>query len=195
VLGGSAGAPSAMQMAIRHPDRVSALILLVPLAWRPAMMADSSPPMTPWVESVLLRIIGSDFLFWVGQHLAREQMIRSVLATPPQRVAVASAQERARVDAMLARILPVSARAEGLRSDSSLGKSLARYSLESLRAPTLIISARDDGYGTYPSAQYLAGQLAGSTFIGFNDGGHTWVGHDGEVQAAILKLVTAQGSS
>jgi len=28
VMGGSAGAPSALQMAIRHPDRVSALILL-----------------------------------------------------------------------------------------------------------------------------------------------------------------------
>lgn len=32
VLGASAGAPSAMQMAISHPERVSALILMVPLA-------------------------------------------------------------------------------------------------------------------------------------------------------------------
>ena len=35
VLGGSAGATSALQMAIRHPDRVSALVLLVPLAYKP----------------------------------------------------------------------------------------------------------------------------------------------------------------
>ena len=35
VLGGSAGAASAMQLAIRHPDRVSALVLPVPLAWQP----------------------------------------------------------------------------------------------------------------------------------------------------------------
>ena len=34
VLGGSAGALSALQMAIRHPDRVRALVLLVPLAYR-----------------------------------------------------------------------------------------------------------------------------------------------------------------
>ena len=33
VAGGSAGGPSALQMAIRHPDRVSALVLLVPLAY------------------------------------------------------------------------------------------------------------------------------------------------------------------
>jgi len=31
VVGGSAGAPSALQTAIRHPSRVSALVLLVPL--------------------------------------------------------------------------------------------------------------------------------------------------------------------
>ena len=31
VMGGSAGALSALQMAIRHPERVSALVLLVPL--------------------------------------------------------------------------------------------------------------------------------------------------------------------
>ena len=33
VMGYSAGAPSALQLAIRHPDRVSALVLLVPIAY------------------------------------------------------------------------------------------------------------------------------------------------------------------
>jgi hypothetical protein len=32
-------------MAIRHPDRLSALILLVPLAYKPAAQADPAPPM------------------------------------------------------------------------------------------------------------------------------------------------------
>jgi 2-hydroxy-6-oxonona-2,4-dienedioate hydrolase len=44
VMGGSAGAPSALQMAIRHPDRVSALILLVPLAYKPPTQTNSAPP-------------------------------------------------------------------------------------------------------------------------------------------------------
>jgi outer membrane protein, multidrug efflux system len=35
VMGGSAGGPSALQMAIRYPDRVSALVLQVPLAYKP----------------------------------------------------------------------------------------------------------------------------------------------------------------
>ena len=40
VMGGSAGAPSALHEAIRHPDPVSALILLVPLAYKPPTQAD-----------------------------------------------------------------------------------------------------------------------------------------------------------
>jgi len=187
VMGGSAGAPSALQMAIRHPDRVSALILLVPLAYKPPSQADSAPPMPAWVEAAMMRLIGSDFLFWVAIHVARDQVIGLVLATPPELLTTASTQERARVNAMLDSILPVSARAAGLRSDSTVGKRLAP--LESIHMPTLIISARDDRYGTYATAKYTASRIPMAKFVGFDQGGHTWVGHDDEVMAEIVKLL------
>ncbi len=193
VVGGSAGAPSALQMAIRHPDRVSALVLLVPLAYKPPTQADSAPPMPAWVESTMMRLISSDFLFWAALHVARNQVIKVVLATPPELLTTATSPERARVDAMLDNILPVSARAEGLRSDTAVGKHLTPSPLETVRAPTLIISARDDRYGTYASAQYTASRIAGARFIGFEHGGHTWVGHDAEVMDAIRMLVTKAG--
>jgi 2-hydroxy-6-oxonona-2,4-dienedioate hydrolase len=189
VMGGSAGAPSALQMAIRHPDRVSALILLVPLAYKPPTQSNSAPPLAPWVENMMMRVIGSDFLFWSGMHIARDQVIKVVLATPPELLMSASPEEQARVNAMLDNILPVSLRAEGLRSDTSVGKHLGPAPLETVRAPTLIISARDDGYGTYASAQYTAGRIAGAKFIGFEKGGHTWVGHGDEVMAATVGLL------
>jgi len=53
---------------------------------------------------------------------------------------------------MLDNILPVSLRAAGLRSDSAVGKQLVSSPLESIRLPALVISARDDRYGTYASA-------------------------------------------
>ena len=137
----------------------------------------------------MMRLIGSDFLFWVALHVAREQVIKVVLATPPELLATTSPQERARVNAMLDNILPVSARAEGLRSDTSVGKHLAPAPLESIHVPTLIVSARDDGYGTYASAQYTASRIAGARFVGFDQGGHVWVGHDDEVMAETLKLL------
>jgi pimeloyl-ACP methyl ester carboxylesterase len=190
VLGGSAGAPSALQMAIRHPDRVTALILLAPLAYKPPTQADSAAPMAPWVETTMMAVIGSDFLFWSATHVARGEMINTVLATPAALLAKASVSEQARINAMLDDILPVSARAAGLRSDSAVGRTLGPSALGSVQAPTLIIAARDDRYGTYASAEYTASQIPGARFIGFEAGGHTWVGHNDEVMSAIAELLT-----
>ncbi len=193
VVGGSAGGPSALQMAIRHPDRVSALVLLVPLAYKPSMSPDSAKPLAPWAEALLMQLIGSDFFFWAGLHVARDQVIKYVLATPPKQVSGASPSERARINKILNQILPVSARAAGLRSDSVLAKCLGPSALDSVRAPTLIVSVRDDGFGTFASAQYTASQIKGANFVGFENGGHVWVAHNEEVMSQIVKLVLRDG--
>lgn len=189
VMGVSAGGPSAMQTAIRHPDRVSALVLVVPIAYKPGTVSDSAPPVSDDKDALLLRLLGSDFLFWAALHVAREALIRHVLATPPEQVAGASDEEHARVDDLAERILPVSARAAGLRDDTRLGKRLGPYALETIRAPTLVFSARDDGFGTYAAAQYTASRIPGARFVGFETGGHLLVGHAGQVQAELLKLI------
>ena len=138
-----------------------------------------------------MRLLGSDALFWAAIHVARDRVVQVVLATPPELLAAASPAERARVNAMVDHILPVSARAAGLRSDTQAGKHLAPAALETLRMPTLVVSARDDRYGTYASARYTAGRIPGARFIGFEQGGHTWVGHDDEVMSAIAGLLLA----
>ena len=191
VMGVSAGGPSAMQTAIRHPDRVSALVLVVPIAHKPRTVADSAPPVSSDKDALLLRLLGSDFLFWTGMHVARDPLIRHVLATPPEQVAAASEAERARVNDLADRILPVSSRAAGLRDDTRLGKSLRPYALESIRVPTLVVSARDDGFGTYAAAQYTAGRIAGAKFMSFDSGGHLLVGHHEAVRAEIVQLLTS----
>ncbi|QCB45565.1 hypothetical protein [Hydrogenophaga sp. PAMC20947] len=84
-------------------------------------------------------------------------------------------QKRARADATLELSPPVSLRAEGMRNDTAACKHLSPSPLEANCVPTLRISARDDRCGTYASAQ----------FTGFEQGRHTWVGHDDLVHAAI----------
>jgi 2-hydroxy-6-oxonona-2,4-dienedioate hydrolase len=195
VMGVSAGGASALQMAIRHPERVSALVLVVPIAYKPGAVADSALPLSDAQDAMLLRLLGSDFLFWAGLQLARDQLIRHVLATPPEWVAAASAAERARVNELADHILPVSSRAAGLRDDTRLGKQLGPAALETVRAPTLVVSARDDGFGTYAAAQYTAGHIAGARFLGFDHGGHLLVGHDDTVRVAILGLLKAAAAA
>ena len=193
VFGGSAGAPSAMQLAIAHPERVSALIVLAPLVFKPGNVSDSAGPTSPWVNKVLGGLFASDFLLWVGLQVAPTQLIKYVLGTPPQLVQTASVQERTRVAAILANILPLSPRQEGIAGDMAVAAGLVSYPLESIRVPTLIMAARDDSFGTYANAQYTANRIAGAKFIGFEDGGHAYVGHNDEVMAEISRLVKRVG--
>ncbi len=191
IMGVSAGAPSALQAAIRHPDRIQALVLVVPIAYKPGDVADSAPPVSDAMDAMLLQLLGSDFVFWSALQVARDAVLRHVLATPPELVTAAGAAEQARVHGMAGHVLPVSLRAPGLRDDTRLGKSLGRYALESIRVPTLVVGARDDGFGTYAAAQYTASQIPGARFVGFAQGGHLLVGHGEAMFAHILQLLRA----
>jgi pimeloyl-ACP methyl ester carboxylesterase len=56
--------------------------------------------------------------------------------------------------------------------------------------PTLVISARDDFYGTYASSLYTAQHISGARFLGLEDGGHLWVGHHREVMNEIVSFLS-----
>jgi len=185
VIGGSAGAPSAMQLAIRHPERVAALVLIVPAAYTPR--ANDAPPLTtpPGTQLLFDTALRSDFVFWAATQLARKALIRSVLATPPEIVANASADEQARVAAALDQILPVSRRRLGLLNDATVTSTLERYDLERIVAPTMIASAADDLFGTYEAAQFTAEHVPNAAFLGYPSGGHLWVGHQQELMSEI----------
>jgi 2-hydroxy-6-oxonona-2,4-dienedioate hydrolase len=189
VVGVSAGAPSSMQFALRHPERTAALVLLVPAAYVPR--PGGAPPMrTPpgtkfWFDTALQ----SDFLFWAAPRLARQTVIRALLATPPTVVENASADEQARVAQVLDHVLPVSSRRLGLLNDASVTSTLTRYELERIAVPTLIMSVADDLFGTFEGARYSAEHIPHARFIGYPSGGHLWVGHQKEVISEVTAFL------
>jgi pimeloyl-ACP methyl ester carboxylesterase len=186
VVGVSAGGPSAMQLALRHPDRTTALVLLVPAAYAPhpdAAAPSRASRATMFLFDTALR---SDFLFWTGSKVARRLFIRGILGTPPDVVANASPAEQARVETILDHILPVSSRRMGLLNDAAIVSSLPRYELEKVVAPTLAISAADDLYHTFDAARYTAGHVSGGRFVGYPNGGHMLVGRNDAASAAIV---------
>jgi 2-hydroxy-6-oxonona-2,4-dienedioate hydrolase len=189
VLGVSAGGPSALQLAIRHPERTAALVLLVPAAYVPRQGAAPSvttPPRTPVVFATALRF---DFLFWAATRAAPQLMEQAVLGTPSEVLDAASPEEQRRVAQMLEHILPVSSRRLGLLNDAAVVSTLERYELDRITAPTLVVTARDDLYGTYETGKYTAEQVANAKFVGFDEGGHMLVGHQGEADDEIAAFL------
>lgn len=183
IAGGSAGALSAMQFAIRHPDRCAALLPIVPAAYAP-----NRPPARPWTplqQFVAEKVLRSDFLFWSGIATMRETMIETLLATDAAVYEAAGAAEQARADSILDSILPVSARADGLLNDARLSGDPAPMDLETVTAPTLAISVEDDRFLTADAARYVAATVPGARLIIYPSGGHVWLGHDAELFGEI----------
>jgi pimeloyl-ACP methyl ester carboxylesterase len=194
VIGGSAGAPSSLQFALRHPTKVTALVLLVPALYVPR--ADNAPSVhtPPGMQFMVDTVLQSDFLFWLMSKFARDTLIRIVLATPPIVMEQAPAEEQARVQQVIDRLLPISQRRNGLLNEAKVIPFLPRYALEDITVPTLAVSCADDLFGTYDAARYTADHIRGAKFVGYPNGGHLWVGHQHELTKEITQFLKAQTS-
>jgi pimeloyl-ACP methyl ester carboxylesterase len=195
VFGASAGAPSAMQLALRHPDRVTSLILMVPAVYAPRP-GGATPHRMSALASVLMDLaLRSDFFFWLGIRMAPRAMTRMILGTPPALLTHADGAERERVQLMLDHILPVSSRRLGLKNESVVVPALPRFELERIETPTLIISSEDDLYQTFAGSRYSAEHMPNARFIGYRTGGHMLVGHGEETTTAIADFLKAHFTS
>lgn len=194
LIGASAGANSALQFAIRHPDRTHALILLVPATYKPKDVPASAPERSASSDWMLMKVVSSDFLFWFVSRFAHDTAIQWVFATPIADYEAAAAQEQRRADRLLKEVLPISARVQGLLNDAHIAGDPPLYALELIRAPTLIFSVRDDLFGTYASAQYTAAHIPGARFVGYERGGHLWLDHHLEILETMATFVQSSGT-
>lgn len=192
VVGVSAGGPSAIEMALRHPDRASALILLVPRTYDPSQSIGVDESVQ---SQAVLRMIeaSADFLFWVATRVARGSVVR-FLGVPPEVEAIASDGDRARVTEVMKSVLPLSARVRGIAVDSSI--ELSPWPLERVRVPALIISAEDDLFKTLAGARFTAKHMPGAELHVLKSGGHLMVGQGTKVRRWMTEfLKTAKASS
>ena len=190
VLGVSAGTRSALELALRHPERVSALVLVVPATYVPqdvplATRRQADFPVILWLVNA-----GADFAWWALERIAPDMLIRFV-GVPPEVVRAAAPQDRDAVLALVHSINPLSARFAGINVDSQ--PDLSERPLPQLRVPTLLVTARDDLFDTYPSAQYAAARIPGARLVVYDTGGHLLVGHGAAVRAEIAAFLDAAG--
>jgi 2-hydroxy-6-oxonona-2,4-dienedioate hydrolase len=114
VAGGSAGALTALEFALRHPDRCSHLILIVPAA---NLTGRDPVEFTAAQHFAVERVLNSDIWFWAFATLAPQTLLRTLLATDPALLAGVSLEERHRADLIREGLMPISRKTDGLRSD------------------------------------------------------------------------------
>jgi len=189
VVGVSSGARSAVELTLRYPDKVAALILVVPALYSPtspiSMNAGRGNNFGSWAINA-----GGDFAWWAAVKIAPSVLIR-FLGVRPALVAAAPQAERDRVMRIVKSVEPLSLRLPGIDIDST--PELHRPPLEDITAPTLIISARDDLFNTLPAAEFAAGKIPGAKLVVYDTGGHFLVGHVQEVRMAVRTVLANAG--
>lgn len=190
VIGGSAGALSATEFALRHPDRCSALVLLVPAA----NVSGSDPvEMSGLQEKTVRALLNSDLMYWSALEVAPQSLIGTLLATDPNLLSRVSPSERRRAFAILSDIMPIQARAKGMLNDARQAGNPAKMDFSRLTMPLLVISAEDDRFGTAATARRIAQIVPHAELTILPDGGHIWLGHDEAVAARIEAFLSTRG--
>lgn len=181
VVGTSAGARSALELALRHPDAVAALVLLVPATYAPTspvrIEESGGSQLAFWLVNA-----GADFAWWAMAQIAPTMLIR-FLGVPAEALAAVQPAERERAMTVMRSVLPLSQRFAGINIDST--PDLRPLPLEGLRVPTLIVSARDDLFNTLPAAEFAASAIPGAKLVVYESGGHLLIGREREVRATV----------
>jgi 2-hydroxy-6-oxonona-2,4-dienedioate hydrolase len=183
VIGFSAGAAPAVQLALRHPARVSHLVLMVPGAGGLYAGRAAAPP-----RLALEAMYRFDFAMWLIMRLAPRFMYRLV-GVPPSLIPVLTVAEKAQLDEVVDALLPAAPRRLGLLNEAKTQRPGREYVLERVSAPTLLISAADDVYQTLPVARHAAKIIRHSRLIEFKTGGHLLLGHENDIWRAVASAL------
>lgn len=173
VIAMSGGVSPALQLALRHPERVQALILLSPAPYAPLTAEEQELPVPLWLYDALF---ATDFPLWVVLRLAPRRLA-PMFDARDDLTGQMTAREAAFLDAMIAAFLPVTARREGLANEGAAIDPAAAIDSAAITAPALIVHARDDRITPVSTATHTAGRMAGAELHLFDSGGHLLLGH------------------
>lgn len=183
VIGVSAGGLSAVQFALRHPDRVSGLVLLVPAAYSPEPPAQGHSVSLAMLLAVVLR---SDFVMWAATQMDARAVLADIGVPLPIQQQMTSEEK----EEVMGWLFPFATRAAGIMNEGKNAGNLGPAPVEQIGAPALLFSARDDLWQTYGPAEYTARHMPNAEFVGYETGGHLLHGHDDEVWSRISAFFT-----
>jgi pimeloyl-ACP methyl ester carboxylesterase len=181
IIGTSAGGTSAIQFALRHPDRCSALVLFSSNA--PGETEASLPP-----EALAKLLFKSDYVFWMATTYFGSNL-RSMMGVPDGFELTPDFETD--VAEVMRTILPVNPRSDGALFDMFVSNPdiNSGYPLEEIAVPVLIINAVDDPLTLFRNAQAAAERIPASRLIAIENGGHMMLGHEERIRSEIAAFL------
>lgn len=171
VQAGSGGAPSGLQMAIRHPDRVSALILLVPGLTYANLTEIDAARNGEWEfewPSDFEQILQNVLLFAAGDLLA-SRVIPGLDENDPAQMASARA--------LVQSSIPVRDRRGGHENDirQFSRMDVSSWPLEDVNVPTLFLHGDADENSPYEDSVRAAARMPNAELVTFEGADHYMV--------------------
>ena len=184
VIGISAGSTSALQFAMRHPDRARRLVVL---------SGNLPGGRTAVVQPAWARALYGDVPMWAIRTLSPRTM--TFLAGVPRGFSLDTEDARF-VDEFVDTIFPIASKIEGVKFDAFVSNpDVNGYELESIRVPALLVHAMDDPLASYDAAERAAARIRGARLVSLESGGHLMVGQAERVRAEIADFLTQRAAA
>jgi pimeloyl-ACP methyl ester carboxylesterase len=181
----SGGGPSAVQLAIRHPRRCRALVLVsanaigridvrLPLAWYVMKLAARLPPLVAAMRRKAEADPDASARRSIPDAALRERTLRDPEAGPLLR-----ALERSTLDRMALRI-------PGTEADIAASRADLAPELERISAPVLAVHGTADSAAPFAQAEAVAARVPGAELLAIPGGEHVALfTHLGEIRARV----------
>jgi pimeloyl-ACP methyl ester carboxylesterase len=178
VMAHSAGSTSAIQLALRHPERVTALVLVVPAAPGPGPTAPPKP--------VVRALFQTDAIFWFLATFFPSSLPIGV----PKGLALGPG-DQAEIARMMETLLPAAARRDGFLFDMFVSTPAINsgYPFGAIAVPTLVVTAADDPLASPANARRLAAAIPNARLVEAERGGHLLLGQAGVVGDQVRRFI------
>lgn len=186
----SQGGPSALLLALRHPDRVSSLVCL---SCGVATSTSADQQEANEKGDMLRSVFAHDYTYWPIAKFFRRQLMGMLGATRSV-VAGLTPEQRATVARLIDYMNPAAPRAAGVVLDNEATLPGAR--IAAIATPVLIVHARDDMLQLYHNAEFAAATLPNVRLMSFEHGGHVVaVVEQDVIRAAVAEHIRSSAAA
>jgi pimeloyl-ACP methyl ester carboxylesterase len=181
IMGVSIGGPAALQFALRHPDRCSALIM--------ASAISHNTTDFDLLGNIMHHVVFRSDLGFYYLSTDYQPMLLQFLGVSTQVQANMTEADKQYVKDMISAMQPIGLRQPGLINDAVRSQTELSSALEQIQMPTLVFHAKDDGLVNYEFGQYTTQHVPNAELVTFENGGHLLVGCTSQIHDKTMSFL------